>query len=62
MSRAVTELAELIYDTAEVMFRDDRGYLSIFRNLTDCIPLASDVMRRLTQPPPVAAPPAGARG
>jgi hypothetical protein len=61
VSRAVTELAELIYTAAEAMFRDGRGYLSIFRNLTDCIPLAAEVMRRLAQPLPPSAPPEDAR-
>lgn len=61
VSRAVTELAELIYDAAEATFRDERGYLSIFRNLTDCTPLAADVMRRLTRPAAAAAPAEDAR-
>jgi hypothetical protein len=59
VSRRVTELAELIYAAAESMFRDGRGYLSIFRNLTDCVPLALDVMRRLAQPAPGTPSPGG---
>lgn len=50
VSRAITELAEIIFEVAEARFRDGRGYLSIFRSLTDCIPFADEVMRRLAQP------------
>jgi len=51
ISREITELAEVIFAVAESRFRDGRGYLSIFRSLTDCLPLAGDVMRRLNEPP-----------
>jgi len=50
VSRAITELAEIIFEVAESRFRDERGYLSIFRSLTDCLPLADEVMRRLAKP------------
>jgi hypothetical protein len=64
VSRGVTELAETIYLAAEAMFRDGRGYLAIFRSLTDCIPLASDVMRRLaaSAPAPLAEPGGSVQG
>jgi len=42
-------LAELIYTTAEAMFNQSKGYLSIFRNLTDAEPLAREVMQHLAQ-------------
>jgi hypothetical protein len=61
VSRGVIELAEVIYPAGEAMFRDGRGYLSVFRNLTDCVPLAADVMRRLATTAPVL-PPAGSIG
>jgi hypothetical protein len=54
VSRGVTELAEFIYSVAESTFTDGRGYLSIFRNLTDCIPLAARVMHQLMRPSPAA--------
>jgi hypothetical protein len=49
LSRVVLELAELIYTVAESLFRRTKGYLSIFRNMTDAEPLAREVMRRLAQ-------------
>lgn len=49
LSRTATELAELIYSAAEAKFSRSKGYLSIFRNLTDAEPLAQDVMQRLAQ-------------
>ena len=49
ISRAALDLAELIYTVAEAMFQGDKGYLSIFRNLTDSEPLAWEVMRLLAQ-------------
>jgi len=69
LSRMALELAELIYATAEARFRRIKGYLAIFRNMTDAQPLAQDVMDRLTQldaarvqPPPaspISIPPQG---
>jgi hypothetical protein len=48
LSRLVLEYAELIYTAAQAMFNNSgKGYLSIFRNLTDAEPLARDVMQRL---------------
>jgi hypothetical protein len=49
LSRALLELAELIYTAAEARFNRSKGYLAIFRNLTDAEPLARDVMQRLAQ-------------
>ena len=71
LTRAVTDLAELIYTAAEARFSQSKGYLSVFRNLTDAEPLAQDVMQRLAQldvrsqvppadpPSPSAAAPSG---
>jgi hypothetical protein len=71
LTRAVIELAELIYTAAEARFSQSKGYLSVFRNLTDAAPLAQDVMQRLAQldaqwqvpaaepPSPSAAAPSG---
>lgn len=53
MSSDFLELAEQIYTVAETKFAaSDKGYLKIFRNLTDAEPLAQDVMRQLNQPAP----------
>lgn len=49
LSRAVTDLAELIYGVAEGIFTGPKGYLSIFRNLTDADLLARSVMKRLSE-------------
>jgi hypothetical protein len=49
LSRVLLELAELIYQLAESRFKRVKGYLAIFRNTTDAIPLAQDVMERLKQ-------------
>lgn len=49
LSRAVTDLAELIYGIAEGIFTGPKGYLSIFRNLTDADLLARAVMKRLSE-------------
>ncbi len=47
-SRIAIELAELIYTLAESQFSsDEKGYLAIFRNLTDVVPLTSAVMQEL---------------
>jgi hypothetical protein len=57
LSQRTNELAELIYAASEPL-RAFKGYLAIFRNLTDAQPLANETLRRLatftTQP---AAPP-----
>jgi len=49
LSRIVTNLAEFIYGIAEARFARLKGYLAIFRNLTDAEALATDVMRQLAQ-------------
>lgn len=49
LSRVTLELAELIYTVAESMFNRMKGYLSVFRNLTDSEPLAKDVMKLLSE-------------
>lgn len=44
------ELAELIYTIAESQFAsDEKGYLAIFRSLTDVQQLTSKVMQELAQ-------------
>lgn len=48
VSRDIIELSEVIYDVSGSYFRQ-KGYLSIFRNLTDSEPLARDVMTELTR-------------
>ncbi|MBW4645428.1 MAG: AIPR family protein [Goleter apudmare HA4340-LM2] len=48
LSIIAIELAELIYILAESQFAiDEKGYLAIFRNLTDVVPLTSAVMQEL---------------
>ncbi|MEB3884995.1 AIPR family protein [Lyngbya sp. CCY1209] len=47
LSRIGLELAELIYTVAESQCDRQKGYLAIFRNLTDVEPLARAVMQRL---------------
>jgi hypothetical protein len=49
LSRFTLELAELIFDTAEARFGNLKGYLSVFRNTTDAVPLAREVMERLAR-------------
>lgn len=49
LSREALDIAELIYIIAEARFSRQKGYLSIFRNLTDASPLAQDTMRQLAQ-------------
>lgn len=49
LSRISLELAELIYTVAESQCDPEKGYLSIFRNLTDAKPLALAVMQELNQ-------------
>jgi hypothetical protein len=49
-SRIGTDLAELIYTVAESQFAsDEKGYLAIFRSLTDVQQLTSKVMQELAQ-------------
>ncbi len=49
LSRATNELAEVIYAASEDR-QGEKGYLSIFRNLTDAQPLADKVLQRLAAP------------
>lgn len=50
ISREILEIAEQTYTIAEGMFAaTDKGYLKIFRNLTDAEPLAQAVMRHLSE-------------
>ena len=46
LSRVTNELSELIYSSS-VPLQSVKGYLSIFRNLTDSQPLADNVLARL---------------
>lgn len=55
LSRLVTDLAEFIFPLAEaIRIPSGKGYLAIFRNLTDAEPLARTVMQQLAQPAPAA--------
>ncbi|XWK88320.1 MAG: AIPR family protein [Phormidium sp.] len=48
VSRIGLDLAELIYNITESQFASDhRGYLAIFKSLTDVVPLTSRVMQEL---------------
>ncbi|MEZ5323637.1 MAG: AIPR family protein [Verrucomicrobiales bacterium] len=47
LSRITNELSELIFSTTEPL-HSVKGYLSIFRNLTDSQPLADNVLARLS--------------
>ncbi len=50
LSRIALELAELIYTIAESLFgNNQKGYLAIFKNLTDVVPLTSAVMQELAR-------------
>ncbi|MGD1930987.1 MAG: AIPR family protein [Leptolyngbyaceae cyanobacterium] len=49
LSRVALELAELIYTVAESVCDSSKGYLAIFRNLTDSEMLARSVMQELEQ-------------
>ncbi|NUP98291.1 MAG: AIPR family protein [Armatimonadetes bacterium] len=50
LSRIATELAEIVYSVAEGLFvGQNKGYLAMFRNLTDSTGLAVAVMQRLAQ-------------
>jgi hypothetical protein len=57
LSRQTNELSELIY-AASADRQWEKGYLAIFRNLTDAQPLADKVLQRLAAPAPVTPPPA----
>jgi len=56
LSRQVNELAELIYTESEDL-QGYKGYLAIFRNLTDAQPLADKVLARLAASPAGTATP-----
>lgn len=48
LSRIGLEIAEVVYTVAESNFAsDNKGYLAIFRNITDVKPLTSEVMQEL---------------
>lgn len=48
LSRIGLEIAEIVYTVAESNFAsDNKGYLGIFRNITDVKPLTSEVMQEL---------------
>ncbi len=50
LSRIGLEIAELIYNVAESQFgNDQKGYLAIFKNLTDVVHLTSEVMQELAR-------------
>jgi AIPR protein len=50
LSDITLELAELIYTIAESRFgNNQKGYLAIFRNLTDVVPLTNVVMQELAR-------------
>ncbi|MBG1267407.1 AIPR family protein [Nostoc sp. WHI] len=50
LSRITLELAELIYTIAESLFgNNQKGYLAIFKSLTDVVPLTSAVMQELAR-------------
>jgi hypothetical protein len=48
LSRKINELAELVY-AESATFQGFKGYLSIFRNLTDSQPLADRVLTRIAE-------------
>lgn len=48
LSRIGLEIAEVVYTVAESRFAsDNKGYLAIFRNITDVQPLTNEVMQEL---------------
>jgi hypothetical protein len=50
LSRNATYLAEFIYATSEFRFKnDDKGYLAIFKNLTDVEPFKREIMDKLAR-------------
>jgi hypothetical protein len=50
LSRIALELTESIYTIAESQFgNNQKGYLAIFKNLTDVVPLTSTVMQELNR-------------
>jgi len=48
LSQRTNELSELIYSATEPL-QTLKGYLAIFRNLTDAQPLAASVLQRLAE-------------
>lgn len=60
LSQRTNELAELIYAQSQPL-QATKGYLAIFRNLTDSQPLADGVLGRLAQQDAVAMTPDGAQ-
>jgi hypothetical protein len=48
LSKQTNELAELIYAVSEPL-QVEKGYLAMFRNLTDAQPLANGVLQRLAE-------------
>jgi hypothetical protein len=48
LSRVALDIAELVYTEADALFQRMKGYLSIFRNLTDSESLAQNVMKQLS--------------
>ncbi len=59
LSQRTNELAELIYARSEAL-RAFKGYLSIFRNLTDSQPLADGILDRLAEQDAARTPTTGA--
>lgn len=50
LSRIALELAELIYTLAESQFgNNQKGYVAIFKSLTDVVPLTSNVIQELAR-------------
>lgn len=49
ISRTVLDLAEVTFTVADGTFQQSRGYLAIFRNSTDALPLARRVMGALAE-------------
>jgi hypothetical protein len=57
LSRRTNEISEIVYAASEQL-QADRGYLAIFRNLTDAQPLADRTVARLEELERPALPPA----
>lgn len=57
LSRATNEVAEIVYSISQSL-QAAKGYLAIFRNLTDAQPLADRVIARLEEPDRTTPPPA----
>ncbi|MEZ2304456.1 MAG: AIPR family protein [Microcoleus sp.] len=50
LSRIGSDIAEIVYTVAESRFAsDNKGYLAIFRNITDVQPLTNEVMQELNR-------------